>query len=87
MNSEFVAERSKRLASQLLTDPQVSDAARLERAYLRTVNRKPAAEEIDASLSYLSSFEKRFGGEAARSKAWSSFCRILLASNEFIYVD
>ncbi len=87
MNSEFVAERSKRLASQLLTGPQASDSARLERAYLRTVNRKPAAEEIDAGLSYISSFERRFGGESARAKAWSSFCRILLASNEFIYVD
>ncbi len=84
MNSGFVAQRARNLASQLL---ELDDEqTRMRRAYLRTLNRAPTSEEIDMGLTYLSSVKNKFEGENELD-AWESFCRILMASNEFIYVD
>ena len=58
----------------------------MERAYIRLLNRKPAANEVDAALSYLQSYKSKYA-QQDDLKAWQSFCHILLASNEFIYVD
>ena len=58
------------------------DRERIEAAYLATLGRRPAADEVDELLSYMSSFEKK-----TASDKWQSFCRILMSSNEFIYVD
>ncbi len=87
MNSEFVAEHARNVAQALLDQPGLSDGERLERAYLRTVNRRPDGSEIDAALTYLDDFKHKFEDSISELDAWQSFCRILLASNEFIYVD
>ena len=41
---------------------------------------------MDGGLTYISSFRKKFE-KATELEAWQSFCRILLASDDFIYVD
>ncbi|MBI1353605.1 MAG: DUF1549 domain-containing protein [Acidobacteria bacterium] len=84
MNSQFVAERARGLAGQLLK--QDDEDARVRTAYLRTLNRAPDAEEIDRGLTYVAAVNKQFG-DIDQLDAWESFCRILMASNEFIYVD
>jgi cytochrome c553 len=88
MNSKFVAERSKSFAKFLLADVNSSDERRIERSYLLILSRKPAPREMEAALAYIRSLEQRdnLGAEAA-VKAWQSYCRILMASNEFIFVD
>ncbi|MEZ5364609.1 MAG: hypothetical protein R2748_20300 [Bryobacterales bacterium] len=55
-------------------------------AYLRTLNRAPRAAEVDNALTYISSVKEKFG-DLQELDAWESYCRILMASNEFIYVD
>ncbi len=84
MNSEFVAERARNLATQLLELD--ADQDRVRRAYLHTLNRAPNPDEIDVGLTYVSSVENKFGS-AKQLDVWESLCRILMASNEFIYVD
>ena len=64
-----------------------TDAQRLQRAYVLTLARKPTAHEIEAALAYIGVAEHKDAGPDARQKAWQSYCRILMASNEFIYVD
>jgi hypothetical protein len=86
MNSEFVAARARNVAQSLLDEAALSDSARIERAYLRTLNRRPDAEEVDTGLTYLSGLKSRFGS-INDVDAWQSLCRILIASNEFVYVD
>lgn len=76
MNSEFVSEHAQGLAS--VTNNNV------ERAYLRALNRKPRPQEVDEALTYVAKYKSAYGSE---QKAWESFCRILLSSNEFMYVD
>ena len=46
-----------------------------------------AATNDPMSLAYIGVAEHKDAGADARQKAWQSYCRILMASNEFIYVD
>ena len=87
MNSGFVAERSQKLAETLLGDDSLTDRDRIHRAYLRVLNRRPNTEEIQAGLGHLESFRKKFPDTVRKPDAWQSFCRILMASNEFIFLD
>ena len=87
MNSDFVATRARNLAQTLLDDSGPGNAQRLERAYLITLNRRPESYEIESGLAYLD----RLGSEPSASTedldAWQSLCRVLMASNEFIYLE
>ena len=87
MNSQFVADRSLTLSRMLLEAADLTPAARIERAHLRILNRRPSAEEVDLGLTYVSNFQKKFPGASAERDAWQSLCRLLIASNDFIYVD
>ena len=87
MNSGFVQTRSEGLAKRLLDDAGLTDAQRVERAYLMTLTRNPDSGEVDSALSYIASLEKRLGTPNAHVKAWQSFCHILIATNEFIYLN
>ncbi|MEO7653918.1 MAG: DUF1553 domain-containing protein, partial [Bryobacteraceae bacterium] len=87
MNSSFVADRALGLAKNLLADATPSDAAIVNRAYLRVLGRVPRPDEIDRALSYTSALEKKIDSPEARNYAWQSFCRVLMASNEFVFVD
>jgi hypothetical protein len=87
LNSEFLVDRSLDVAKSLLGAKELTDAARVESAYLRILNRQPAKEEVDQSLKYIEGFKQKFAGANADQKAWQSLCRALMASNDFVYVD
>lgn len=87
MNSDFVAERAGNLAASLLEETDGDDAQRIDRAYLTILNRYATAEEIESGGDYLEQFVHDGPGDLAVHDAWKSFCKILIASNEFIYVD
>jgi hypothetical protein len=84
MNSRFVFERTQSLARKLLNE-EPDEALRIERAWLLVVGRKPAAGEVEEARQYIAGFPKPDGSEG-RLLAWSSFCRTLVASNDFIFV-
>jgi cytochrome c553 len=81
MNSDFLTERSAKLARDLST---LDASRRIEAAYLRILNRQPAPGEVDAGLTYVNNFKQKYSNE---TDAWQSMCRILMGSNDFIYVD
>jgi hypothetical protein len=83
MNSKFVSERTKSLASKLLAE-EPDEAHRIERAWLLVVGRKPVAAEVEEARRYITGFPT--SGSEGQLLAWSSFCRTLVASNDFIYV-
>ena len=87
LNSDFLNERAQNAAKSLLDRKEMSDAARIETAYARILNRNPSKDEIDQALNYIAGFKQRFAGEKADQKAWHSLCRALMASNDFVYVD
>lgn len=87
LNSEFLNERALDVARSLLDKKELSDAARIETAFSRILNRQPAKDEVDQSLKYIEGFKQKFAGENVGQKAWQSLCRALMSSNDFVYVD
>ncbi len=75
MNSPFVqgqaAELSKRVRAA-----RTNDRERAELAYMTVLSRPPAPAELDLALSHVS----------RSADAWDSLCRVLMASNEFMFV-
>jgi hypothetical protein len=76
MNSEFVDRAAGRMA-----EVAGYDVAKL---YLKVVNRPAERPEIEAAQKYLADHQQRFKD---RTKAWKSFSKLLLVSNEFMYLD
>jgi Protein of unknown function (DUF1553)/Protein of unknown function (DUF1549)/Planctomycete cytochrome C len=73
MNSEFVHEQAKALAGRL----EGSDADKIDRAYRLLFARPPAAQELEAGITFLAK-----GGDA-----WTEYAQVLLSSSEFSAVN
>jgi hypothetical protein len=85
MNSKFVSERTKALASKLLAeDPD--EGHRFEHAWVLVLGRRPSMAELEEARRYIAGFPGGADSSEERLLAWSSFCRSLVASNDFIYV-
>ena len=87
MNSDFVHERAGALASHLLQLDEARDAVRIEKAYSITLTRKPKPQEVDETLDYLAHYPVSNDTSDVCHERWRSFCRLLLGSNEFSYVN
>jgi hypothetical protein len=85
MNSSVMLKHSRKMADTLLVRADVDDSARIREAYERALARPATPLEIDQGLSFLARIESEWKGD--RAKAWQSFCKALLASNEFIYLN
>jgi hypothetical protein len=57
----------------------------VEEIYLRVLDRRPDANEIDKSLTYLTGFRQKWT-QIDEKQAWTSLTHALMASNEFIFV-
>jgi hypothetical protein len=91
MNNAFVAEQAKGFAHRVLTE--VTDPrGRVGLAHRLAWSRPPTAEETQKGAAYLGAYGdelRRVGmpSEQAELEAWTSYARILLSANEFVYVD
>jgi hypothetical protein len=87
LNSEFVLERAKSLAGRL--EREVGDeTARLRRAYEIAWGRAADEKDLEAARAFLDSQTTEYPAESnPRTRAWVDFCQMLLASNEFLYVE
>jgi hypothetical protein len=96
LNSPFMVHHAQALADRLLAaevaalpqceheDKKSDDVRRIELAYLRGYGRAPTEREIELASDYLGSGE----GEAEeRLQRWQQFAHVLLASNEFLFLD
>lgn len=86
MNSQFVAEQAEAAAVQSLAGESLPVAERVNRLYLTILNRTATPAEIDNGLSYTTRFVEKFP-KTQSADAWQSLARVLMASNEFMYVD
>jgi hypothetical protein len=85
MNSKFVEERSRSVAQRLL-QTESTDAERVDRAWWIILAREPGSDERSAALNYIREFPAKSGNDDVRLLSWSSFCRALISSNDFIYI-
>ncbi|MBL8866388.1 MAG: DUF1553 domain-containing protein, partial [Planctomycetia bacterium] len=84
LNSSLVDETAEAFAKSLLA-VNGSDDDRIRAAYHRAFGRTATESELVRVRSYLAKAEASV--EAKRLKAWRGFCRVLFASNEFVFVE
>lgn len=92
MNSGLVLKATHTMAEQLLAAQGWDDAGRVKAVYERALSRPPAATDVDRALTFIAQVEKTLEAREndavkRRLLAWQSFCKALLSSNEFIYVN
>lgn len=81
LNGPLVQAQADALATRLTSD-ESSDADRIKAAYRLLFTREPTASETELGLAFLGTAE----GED-RELAWQQYAHVLLASNEFLYLD
>jgi hypothetical protein len=84
MNSPLVIREARNLADSVLRQER-QDKRRVEEIYLRVLDRRPDANEVDQGLTYLTNFRKKWN-QIDEEQAWTSLTHVLMASNEFIFV-
>lgn len=88
MNSEFIRERARSFSALMESGSKGDQLKTTTRAYSMALGRKPRPEEIKEAADYIQNYPR---SQAASSNpgftGWQSFCRILMASNEFQFVD
>jgi hypothetical protein len=80
LNDPFIHRKSQRLAERLAALPD--DMARLEQACRLCYGRPATVEERRLAERFLAKYP---AGD--RTRAWAAWARVMLASNEFLYVD
>jgi hypothetical protein len=87
LNSEFILDRAQSFAARLEREA-AEESARLRLAYFTAFGREPDEHELQMARQFLDSQATEYQAEPdARSRAWVDFCQMLLASNEFLYVE
>ncbi len=91
MNSDFMRETASNFARRLCREASDPNA-RVRRAYELAYSRPALPQDVERACDYV----KRFAHKAAQAglkpkeaeaRAWTSYARTLLASNEFFYID
>ncbi len=92
MNSTLMLKSTRNMAKRLLDRGEADDATRIRDAWERALSRPPSAHEVDQAQTFIAQVEKTMETRehdpaARRLFAWESFCKALLSSNEFIYLN
>lgn len=92
MNSPLILRHSRAMAEGLLGDDSLDEGGRVNFAYQLAYSRLPNTMETSRALQFVSGYEtdlvgKKIEAAEARVRAWQALCRVILSSNEFIYVE
>ncbi|MCH2584713.1 MAG: DUF1553 domain-containing protein, partial [Planctomycetes bacterium] len=90
MNSALMDQAAQGLAGRLLSSGTADNLALVRQAFLQVLGRPADDDEENHWVSMLVKLEESYreaGEKESRKKAWRSFARVLLSSNEFIYVE
>jgi Protein of unknown function (DUF1553)/Protein of unknown function (DUF1549) len=83
LNSEFMTEQARGLVKQLAGEKD--DPAKVRKAFLRLYGRPATEEDVKLALEFLAAPE---GSESKpRLSRWEQYAQVLLATNEFAFVD
>jgi len=81
LNSEFTNELAGSITERLLSDTSLdSNDARIRHAYVLMFARPPTPTEFEIGRDFIHSHENQQVG-------WQRYAQVLLASNEFLYLD
>ncbi|MBC8290657.1 MAG: DUF1553 domain-containing protein, partial [Planctomycetes bacterium] len=82
LNSNFIQDRAAAMTKLKEFSESGSDSARVDLLYQRTFSRSPTAEETQLALRYV-----RNQSENSKTSPWQRLAHVLLAANEFVFVD
>ncbi|VTR95169.1 secreted protein containing duf1549 : Uncharacterized protein OS=Pirellula staleyi (strain ATCC 27377 / DSM 6068 / ICPB 4128) GN=Psta_3103 PE=4 SV=1: PSCyt1: PSCyt2: PSD1 [Gemmata massiliana] len=88
LNSALADQAAEAFAKAVLA-VRSTDAGRVHEAYRRVYGRPPTDREEARVLAYLQKSEEASGpaAEGSQLRVWRGLCRVLLASNEFVFVE
>ena len=92
MNGSLVLRHTRKMADRLLEHEDLDDAGRVRDTYERVLGRPPRSAEIDRALTFVANIDKALEGRSAnpqerRARAWQSFCKAVIGSSEFLYIN
>jgi Protein of unknown function (DUF1553)/Protein of unknown function (DUF1549)/Planctomycete cytochrome C len=82
LNAPLLAEQSRALVARLHDEIPDDDQARIVRAYNLLFSRSPTDKEQQLAMEYLGN-----GASDLQQARWQQYAHVLLASNEFLFVD
>ncbi|HTU26030.1 MAG TPA: PSD1 and planctomycete cytochrome C domain-containing protein [Pirellulales bacterium] len=88
MNDPFFHAQAEKVARRALNQPD--DNARVEELFRIVLQRAPASGERDAMLGFLAKYTAAISDTPPADQplaAWSACSRVLLSSNQFLYVE
>ena len=87
LNSDFAVLRAKHLAERLQRE-YPSEPDRLSAAWLLTAGHPAEPEQRTLLTQFLDTQVQEYAGPAdSRQRAWVDLCQMLLAGNQFLYLD
>jgi hypothetical protein len=84
LNSPLVKQSARALAHSLVTKFPKNPAARVREGYERAFGRLPTKSEMEEALGFI---EARSHEKEDEIAAWSAWCQVLFAANEFVYTN
>ena len=82
LNSHFIQAQAKALTEQPDFVARDNDRQRVELLYQRCFSRPPTTEELQDALGYLNEQH-----DLPTADVWESLAHVLLAANEFVFLD
>jgi len=91
MNSPMMRQISEAFARRLLTATP-DQTGRIRLAFQLAYARPPGSEEVQRGSDYLQRYRAELQKtglppDQAETEAWTSYARVLLGANEFVYID
>jgi len=92
MNSDFVMQHTKDFAAQISHETHLDASAKVNRIYERIFSRPATEKEKRQALSYIGQYRQdinsiEMSDEEKEQRTWQSLCRVLISSNEFLFVN
>lgn len=86
MNDPFVHARANALARRIIGSAS-DEQGQIEFAWRELFGRKPTAEEVSDAHGFLHDYAGAGAELSANQPGWSAYARVLLASNELLFLD
>jgi hypothetical protein len=92
MNSAFVLDRARTLATGLIERSDLDRPEKIERLYELAYSRSATEHDIQRATDYLDRLvaamkQPELATTEIDMRAWISLCRAVLSANEFVYIE
>ena len=87
LNSPFMIEQAKAFASRIQMQGGPNPEDQIQFAYMTAFGRPPSDRELNIALRYLQAQDTEEVQSKNKLNRWERYAQVLLASNEFMYLD